>query len=122
MKVSHGKCHDYLGMQLDFSMQGEVTITMNTYVQAMLDKFYVHDPTKMTAKTLAVDHYFQVDDKATPLSKKGATIFHTFIAKVFFLMKQAHLDIAMVVAFFTTHVTCPDQNDWKKLHHMMQYL
>ena len=53
----------------------------------MLDKFYMHDPTKMTAKTLAVKHLFQIDDKATFLSEKGATIFYTFIAKVLFLTK-----------------------------------
>ena len=82
----------------------------------MLDEFHMHDPTKMTAKTLAVDHLFQVDDKATPLFEKGATICHTFVAKALFLTKQAWPDIAMMVAFLTTCVTCPDQDDWKKLH------
>ena len=45
MKVSHGKRHDYLGMQLDFSMQKEVKVTMNAYVQAMLNEFHLHSPT-----------------------------------------------------------------------------
>ena len=111
MKVSCGKRHDYLDMQLDFSTQGEVKVMMNTYMQAMLDEFYAHNPTKTTAKTPAVDHFFQVDNKATPLSKKGATIFHTFVAKALFLTKQVCPDIATVVASLTTHVMHPDQDD-----------
>ena len=65
----------------------------------------------MTAKAPAAEHLFQIDDKATPLSKKGATIFHTFVAKVLFLTKQACPDIATAVAFLTTHMMHPDQND-----------
>ena len=108
MKVSHGKLHDYLGMQLDFSTQRQVSVMMNPHIQAMLDEYYVHDSTRMTAKTPAAEHLFQVDEKATPLCKKGANIFHTFVAKALFLMKQAHPDIAMMVAFVTTHVMHPD--------------
>ena len=108
IKVSHGKLHDCLGMQLYFSIQGQVKVMINHYVQAMLDEFYVHDPTKTTAKTLAAEHLFQVDEKATPLSKQGATIFYTFIAKALFLTKQSHPDIAIMVVFLTTHVMCPD--------------
>ena len=89
-------------------MKWQVAFTMNLYVQALLDKFYVHDPTKMTAKTPAVKHLFQVDDKVTPLSEKGATIFHTFVAKALFLAKRAYPDIVMAVAFLTTCVTHPD--------------
>ena len=55
IKVSHGKLYDYLVMQLDFSMQGEVKVTINPYIQAMLDEFHVHNPTKTTAKTPAAD-------------------------------------------------------------------
>ena len=58
MKVSCGKFHIYLGMQLNLSMQGQVSVTMNLYIQAMFDEFYVHDPTKMTAKTLAAEYLF----------------------------------------------------------------
>ena len=119
MKVSCGKLHDYLGMQLDFSMQGQVSVTMNSYIQAMLDKLYKHDPTKTTAKTLVMEHLFQVYDKASPLSEKGATVFHTFLAKALFLTKQACPDIAMAVAFLTTCVMHTDQDDWRKLHQMM---
>ena len=119
MKVSHRKLHDYLRMQLDFSSKDQILVTMVPYIQAMLDKFSEHDPTKTTAKTLAANHLFQINDKVTPLSEKVAAIFHTFVAKVLFLTKQACPDFAMVVAFLTTHVTCSNQDDRKKLHWMM---
>ena len=74
------------------------------------------------AKTLAAEHLFQVDDESTPLPKKGVPIFYNFIARALFLTKQACPDIATAVAFLTTHVKWPNQDDWKKLCWMMHYL
>ena len=65
LKISHSLMHDYLGMQLDFLVQGELKLTMVSYVEAMLAKFYEHDKTSTTAKTPAALHLFQVDDQAT---------------------------------------------------------
>ena len=39
MKVTRGKKHTYLGMNLDFSIKGEVKIGMTEYVDDMIDKF-----------------------------------------------------------------------------------
>ena len=37
-------------------------------------------------------------------------------------MKQARPDIHKSVAFLTTHVICPDEDDWNKLLRMMRYI
>ena len=115
LKISHGLMHDYLGMQLNFSVPGKVKLTMVPYVKAMLAKFYEHDSTSTMAKTPAALHLFQINDKVTPLSDNAAAIFHTFVAKALFLTKHACPDLATAVAFLSTHVTCLDQDDWKKL-------
>ena len=36
MKLKQGKIHEYLGMQLDFSVAGQVKIIMFDYIQEML--------------------------------------------------------------------------------------
>ena len=53
LKVSHGLMHDYLGMQLNFSIAGKVKLTIVSYIKAMLTKFNEHDNTHTMAKTLA---------------------------------------------------------------------
>ena len=40
MKLKRGKIHEYLGMQLDFSVAGQVKITMFDYIQEMLEDFH----------------------------------------------------------------------------------
>ena len=41
---------------------------------------------------------------------------------VCFLCKQARPDIQIAVAFLTTQLVQPDQDDWKKLRRMIGYL
>ena len=48
--------------------------------------------------------------------------FHTFTAKGLFLCKRARPDIQTAIAFLSTRVKNPDEDDWKKLLRMMQYL
>ena len=37
MKVSQGKVHEYLGMTLDYSIKGQVKITMIDYINGILE-------------------------------------------------------------------------------------
>ena len=37
MNGSHGKRHDYLGMWLDYSIPGELHISMKEYLRVVLD-------------------------------------------------------------------------------------
>jgi len=119
LKISCGLMHEHLGMQLDFSVPGKLKLSMVPYIEAMLAEFYNHDKTSTTAKTLAALYLFQVNNEATLLPENAAAVFHTFMAKALFLTKHTHPDLATAVAFLSTCVTCPDQDDWKKLRCMM---
>ena len=44
------------------------------------------------------------------------------MAKCLFLCKRARPDIQTAVSFLCTRVKCPDEDDWKKLKRMFQYL
>ena len=122
MKMKHGKIHEYLGMQLDFSVVGQVKIIMFDYIQEMLEDFHKFDPDKTISRTHAADHLFKVRDDQPKLYEQKAQIFHTFTAKSLFTTKRARPDIHTSVAFPTTRVICPDEDDWNKLLRMMRYL
>jgi hypothetical protein len=89
MKICRGKVHDYLGMNLDFSVPGEVKITMIPYVTKIVDMFTQFDQTHSTAATPAAEHLFKVNDDAKSLSDYDKTVFHNFVAKCLFLTKRA---------------------------------
>jgi hypothetical protein len=118
--VTRGTLHDYLGMTLDYSIDGKIMILMIDYIQAMLDEL----PTDMDgeAATPAASHLFEVNDKAIPLDKETAELFHHLTAKLLFLCKRARPDIQTAVAFLTTRVRSPDEDDYKKLTRCMRYL
>ena len=60
MKFKQGKIHEYLGMQLDFTVAGQLKITMFDYIQEMLEEFHKFDPSKTVSRTPAADHLFKV--------------------------------------------------------------
>ena len=57
MKICPGKIHEYLGMTLDFTVDGEVKITMIPYVKEIVRQFKEHDKSTSTAATPAQDNY-----------------------------------------------------------------
>jgi hypothetical protein len=57
-----------------------------------------------------------------PLDKSKADIFHSTVAKLLYICKRCRLDIQNTVGFLTTRVSKPDEDDWKKLKRVLQYL
>ena len=87
IKLKRGKIHEYLGMQLDFSVVGQVKITMFDYIQEMLEDFHKFYPNKTISRTPAVDHLFKVRDDQPKIDDQKAQIFHNFTAKALFATK-----------------------------------
>ena len=64
MKLCRGKIHDYLGMNLDYTIKGEVKITMIAYIKEMIPDFREHDPNPdKKANTPSEEFIFKVDDE-----------------------------------------------------------
>ena len=120
LTIRRGKVHDYLGMTLDFTNPGKVTIRMEDYVKNMLAEL----PEDMDgmATTPAAEHLFTVNEAPTYLNEKEAMFFHHNVAKLLFLCKRARPDIQTAVAFLSTRVKQPDCDDYKKLGRVMRYL
>jgi hypothetical protein len=93
MTVSRGKVHTYLGMTLDYTVRGQVKITMIDYVDEILTAFdkQAPDPKGCGTKTSAAsENLFKIDEdceKLQPASK--AVEFHNLVAKTLYATKRA---------------------------------
>ena len=107
-------------MWLDFSLDGKVQVQMFNYIDNILGDL-PEDMCGMVTSP-AADHLFTVSDTGKKLTCEQSEMFHHNIAKLLFLCKRARPDIQTAVAFLTTRVMAPDEDDYKKLAQVMRYL
>jgi hypothetical protein len=121
LKANIGKTHDYLGMTLDYSIDGKVQFIMEDYINSILDE--APEDMKGTAPSPAANHLFQVNE-VDPifLGEHEAEYFHHTVAQLLFLCKRARPDIQTAVSFLCTRVKKPDCDDYKKLARVIKYL
>ena len=132
MKVARGKVHKYLGMKLDFTNTGVVTVTMIDYVDDVIKawdeavtKFndgFERVTKRQRIATAAPEDLFKVNDDAVKLGKDKSKVFHSIVAMILYIVKRARPDAALANAFLTTRVREPDEDDWRKLGHLITYL
>ena len=95
---------------------------MMKYVKKILKDF--PEKIKSTSPSPAADHLFQIKEecKAKTSPEEKAKWFHHSVAQLLFLSPRARKDIQTTVAFLTTRVKIPDEDDWGKLKRVMKYL
>jgi hypothetical protein len=119
MMVSRGKIHKYLGMTLDYTVHGQVKITMFDYVDEIITAFDKAEPKGGGTKTSAApDSLFKVDESCAKLAQNKAVEFHNLVAKKMYATKRARPDTCTAIAFLTMRVREPDKDDWTKLVHL----
>lgn len=118
--VNRGKTHEYLGMTLNFEQPGEVAVTMLDYINKIVDE--APGDWSGTAVTPATGRLFDTDATKPKLEETRAALYHHIVAKLLFLCKRARPDIQLAVGFLCTRVKAPDEDDWKKLCRLVQYL
>eukprot|EP00957_Ditylum_brightwellii_P038303 2895884-Ditylum_brightwellii.AAC.1 len=74
------------------------------------------------AATPAANHLFSMNDSVKPLDKEKAQAAHHDIAKLIFLYQCAQPNIQTSMAFLSTRVKSPAEDDWKKHIRVMRYL
>jgi hypothetical protein len=120
--VNRGDVHDYLGMDLDYSTAGVLKVSMIKYLAKIIRGF----PEKITtsAVTPAAEHLFDIrpDEERRCLPEEQAMAYHRTVAQLLFLSGRARPDIKTPVAFLTTRVKSPDEDDWGKLKRVLKYL
>ena len=94
MKICRCKIHDYLGMNLDYTIKGEINTTMIPYIKERIQDFREHDPNPdKKANAPAVEFLFKVDVKSSLIDNSRAKVFHTFFSKALFATKRSQTDI-----------------------------
>jgi hypothetical protein len=122
MTVSRGKIYKYLGMTLDYSVPGQVKITMLDYVDDILAAFDKAEPEGGGTKTsTAPASLFKVDEDCDKLAHAKAVELQNLVAKTLYTTKRARPDTCTAIAFLTTRVREPDKDDWTKLVYLMRY-
>ena len=84
LTVNRGKVHDYLGMDLDFSIKGKVKIGQIKYTQKMIDEF--PEPITYSATTPTSEYLYTIRNPtdAKPLDASRKTAFvHTVAHRAF---------------------------------------
>lgn len=121
-KVDRGKVHEYLGMNLDYRTPGVVRISMIPYVEKIIRNF--PEDLGAIAPSPGADHLFKIRDEeeATYLPEEQAILFHHIVAQLLFVTSRARRDIQTAIAFLTTRVKKPDEDDWGKLKRVLKYL
>ena len=121
LTVSQGQVHDYLGMTLDFRTKGEVQINMKHYIDMMLQD--TPEEMKGTARTPAAPHLFKVNKKDPQLlGPEKKKIFVHLVMQGLYLSQRGRPDVRTAIAFLCGRLRDPDEDDYKKLARMMQYL
>jgi len=89
-----------------------------------IDKLLTELPSDMNGavKTPVASHLFNLNKDSKKLQEDKAQLFHHLVAKLLYLSHRTRQDIQMVVAFLCTRVQSPDEDNYKKLTRVMQYL
>ena len=119
MTVTTGKIHTYCGMDLIFENKS-LQVDMREYLKDVVSEF-PEDCSKAVTTPAAV-YLFEVDESQTKLDNERKKIFHTFVAKLLFVSKRGRPDIQVAIAFLSTRVMTPDEDDWKKLVRLIRYI
>jgi hypothetical protein len=77
-----------------------------------------------TVITPAITNLFNVrpDNERKVLGEEQARAFHHAVSHLIFATTRAMKDIQHTVAFLTTRVKSPDEDDWMKLKQLLKYI
>jgi hypothetical protein len=117
VKFNSDKDLSYLGMHIKIE-KGRVTVSMTTYLRSVLDELKV----KGTVTTPATVALFEINKASRVLTQREAKEFHTTVAKLLYLAKRARVDTLLPIAFLSTRVKNPTEQDADKLLRVLKYL
>ena len=120
VSVTRGRRHEYLGMTLVFTNEGNLKIEMINYIDKMCKEF----PEKLDGDTKYpwTEKLFSVDKNSDELDTQSKNSFHTHTMKMMYLAKRARPDVLPAVIFLSTRVKAPTVQDWRKLKKMMSFI
>ena len=120
LSTTRGNKHTYVGMDIYFPGDGTVDIDMSHYLREALDAFPELIDKLVTSP--AANHIFEVNEDSPKLSEEKREKLHSIVAKLLFVSTRGRPDIHLPISFLTSRVTKADDDDWKKLKRLLQYI
>ena len=123
MAVSRGNVHVYLGMNLDYRTRGQVKIKELYYIEEIITAFDKAAPgNNSTKSSTSPVNLSVVDEDFNNIKQIKVAYFHNLVVKTICATRQVRPDTCTSILFLTMRVRESDEDDWKKLVWMMQYL
>jgi len=116
-RVVKGRVLDYIGMSFDFTLRGEVKVTMGNCVNDILGSC----ESFKEASSPASPTLFDVRSTKKSTLEESAC-FHSMTAKVLYLAKRVRPECLTAVAILSTRVNECDLDDIQKLKRLLGYL
>ena len=120
VKVKRGKIHEYLAMNLDYTVPSKVTVDMRNYVKEIINLYLFNHNSNVICPWNGMSFISNMNKKE--LTECDAEIFHTFIMKCMLLTKQGRPDVLTGISYLATKVLEPYDKDLKKLLRIIIYL
>eukprot|EP00804_Cyclotella_cryptica_P010749 CCRYP_005527-RA/>CCRYP_005527-RA protein AED:0.26 eAED:0.17 QI:0/0/0/1/1/1/3/0/840 len=124
--VNRGQRHEYLGIDFDFLEDGVARLMMSKHLEKIFEDF--PEEIGKECSSPASEHLFEIRDPEETerlnkyLPEELAQHFHHTVAQLLYVGTQVRRDIQTAVAFLTTRVKKPDEDDWGKLKRVLKYL
>ena len=113
MTVTHGDSHTYVGMDIHFKGNREVTIAMIDYLIEFISDF--GEECSTVVATPAGNHILESNPDCPKLTEETRKKLHRIASKLLFVAMRAQPDIQVPVSILTSRVTKADEDDWKKI-------
>jgi hypothetical protein len=120
MNVVRGKHHVYIGVDIKFTNDKKVQLHCKDHLKECINDF--KEEIKTSASTPASRWLFTVSDDAKYLEKDRKENYHSIVMKLLWISKRARFDIQLALSFLCTRTNNPDEDDWKKLRRLLQYI
>ena len=99
-------------------------MSIEKFTRKVVEEF--PDPLTTTAESSAVENLFTMcdgdDPRRRPLPEERAQQFHRTVAQLLFLAVRPRRDCRTAVAFLTSCVSDPEEDNWAKLKRVLRYL
>jgi hypothetical protein len=99
----------YIGQDLDYSTEGEVTVSQQNYVQEILQKFEAHEQHEMAVSKMPYTSALFKDDPESPLLDAFTkALFCSFVMMLMYLATRTRPDLKLYTAQASTKMRPPD--------------
>jgi Reverse transcriptase (RNA-dependent DNA polymerase) len=113
-----GTQHDFLGIHWDFSTPGQVSLSMEGYINDIISKYNV---TK-ECSTPAIDRLFHTTADSPLLTSDKKDNFRSCVMTVYYIAKRTLPVLLMSISFCATKVLAPTEEDQTKLERILSFI